>query len=94
MQSACGDLGPCTGRSSFYRKPAFFKIQAYPRELAAFQQGVLSGAQQLLGYDSAGLQTAAAQHRARPRLLPGGQAAVVHRPYKPLQPEQYQPPSG
>ena len=37
-----------------------------------------SGAQQLFGYDSAGLQAAAAQHRTRPRLLPGGQAAVVH----------------
>ena len=93
VQGACGNFRACTRRSSFHRKSAFFKIQACPRELPAFQQGVLSGAQQLLGYGSAGLQAAAAQHRTRPRPLSGGQAAVVHRPYKPLQPEQYQPPS-
>ena len=93
VQGACGDLRPCTGRGSLHRKPPFFKIQACPRELAAFQQGVLSGAQQLLGYGSAGLQAAAAQHHTRPRLLPGGQAAVVHCPYQPLQPDQYQSPS-
>ena len=50
MQRACGDLGAGMGRGSFHRKPAFFKIQACPRELAAFQQGILSAAQQLLGY--------------------------------------------
>ena len=93
VQGACGDLRPGMGRGNFYRKPAFFKIQACPRELAAFQQGIFSGAQQLLGYGSAGLQAAAAQNRTRPRLLPGGQAAVVHRPYKSLQPDQHQPPS-
>ena len=93
VQSTCGNFRACTRGSSFYRKPAFFKIQACPRELAAFQQGILSGAQQLLGYGSARLQAAAAQHCTRPRPLSGGQAAVVHRPYKPLQPEQYQPPS-
>ena len=93
MQRACGDLGAGMGRGSFHRKPAFFKIQACPRELAAFQQGILSAAQQLLGYGSAGLQAAVAQHCTRPRPLPGGQAAVVHRPYKSLQPDQHQPPS-
>ena len=60
VQGACGDLRPCTGRGGLHHKPSFFKIQACPRELAAFQQGVLSGAQQLLGYGSAGLQAAAA----------------------------------
>ena len=93
MQGACGNFRACTRRSSFHRKSAFFKIQACPRELAAFQQGIFSGAQQLLGYGSAGLQAAAAQHRTRPRPLSGGQAAVVHCPYQPLQPDQYQPPS-
>ena len=84
VQSACGNFRACTRRSGLHHKPSFFKIQACPRELAAFQQGVLSGAQQLLGYGSAGLQAAAAQHCTRPRPLSGGQAAVVHRPYKPL----------
>ena len=93
VQGACGNFRACTRRSSFHRKSAFFKIQACPRELPAFQQCILSGAQQLLGYGSAGLQAAAAQHRTRPCPLSGSQAAVVHRPYKPLQPEQYQPPS-
>ena len=69
VQRACGDLRAGMGRGSLHRKPAFFKIQACPRELAAFQQGILSGAQQLLGYGSAGLQSrsCAALHPPAPR---------------------------